>query len=67
MYKLMIVALFVLATGCTASQTKDEYCDPQVWGRWCDENAHELDIEPHARPLEHHAPDEVENIIFGID
>ncbi len=68
MFELIIIAMLSFgADAATANEIEPEYCDPTVWGRWCDPSAEHLTIDYRVVPYEHHAPDEIEALIFGID
>ncbi len=62
----LVIALLIV-TSCAGVQTSaaDEYCDPTVWGRWCDPDQTQLTYDWQVLPHEYKTQDAVADAVMG--
>ena len=64
---LVIVIALLITSSCAGVQTSAaaEYCDPSVWGRWCDPNQTQLTYDWQVLPHEYKTQDSVADAVMG--
>ena len=63
---LALVVVLLIVSSCASVRTSAaEYCDPAVWGRWCDPGLTQLTYDWQVLPHDYKTQDAIADAVMG--